>query len=173
MHHAGPGPSVRDCEMDSVWGQNIPVWVIKEQSPGVRRPEFSSVLDMCPLECHLTALPLGFPSCKVGIRTWLPCRVEVRTEQSKTHQVPASSRSMSPPGICHVGLFPPLSSENNEPKSPVDKLFFFKLQNSFLKQNIVRNSNTVYESDKRGVVLVEGRGPQSPTKLPSPLSEDA
>lgn len=70
--------------MDSVWGQNIPVWIIKERSPGGRWPEFTSVLDMCPLECHLTTLPFSFPSCKTGIRTRLPCRVDVRAEESNT-----------------------------------------------------------------------------------------
>lgn len=48
-YHAGPMHSVRDCEMGRVWEQSILVWIIKEGSPGLRMPGFSSAVEMCVL----------------------------------------------------------------------------------------------------------------------------
>jgi len=64
----------------SAWEQNVLVWIIKERSPGVRLLGFSSLLDVCALECHLTALPFSFLSCKTGRKTWWLPRTDGRAE---------------------------------------------------------------------------------------------
>lgn len=139
---------------------------MKERSPGVRRrPEFSSVLDVCPLECHLTALHLSFPSCKIGIRTWPPCRVDARTEHSNTHKVPVSSRSMGPPGVCHVGLFSPLSSEDNEPKSPV---FNFFLTTELILKILCGIPTLSMSQIKGGLFWLKAERPKAPPSFSLP-----
>lgn len=139
-HHSGlfePWKSAKDCEMGGMWNPGVLAWIIKEEmvngKPWGRLLGFCSAsLDVCPKECHWTALLLGFLRWSTGIRIWLPQELMWGLSEitlRKCHP----SLLISSPKHCSLGLLFLLWSEL---RIICLQILFKNPQNSFLTQTL-------------------------------------